>query len=247
MSDSSAAITQLHDPSSDLERRPGRSVLPYVRILNILGGSGEAIAYLAAWRRPGQGLVVVKRWHRASRVRDWPEIEVRGLLQLAHRHVAAVHDVGVDTEHHCYSVTDYVAGSDIVSASSRGGSLADATLLILQLIEALDYVHGRGVYHLNLKPSNVLVSHTSGVKLVDFAAATPTVTLRHGAGALDADRFAATLLARDVLDRVAARSTGRERVAALDLARRAVACATPRHGLGELRDALTSAGEGLVP
>lgn len=40
-----------------------------------------------------------------------------------------------------------------------------------QMAQALDYMHGKGVLHCNLKPSNVLLDDQGQVRLVDFGQA----------------------------------------------------------------------------
>src|SRR5438093_556397 len=58
----------------------------------------------------------------------------------------------------------------------------DRSLTILaQVAEALDYAHGRGVAHHNLKPENILISSDDQVTVVDFGLAR-AVELSHASG-----------------------------------------------------------------
>ena len=49
----------------------------------------------------------------------------------------------------------------------------DVTYYVKQLLRAINYIHGRGILHLDLKPENImLVSKSSThIKLIDFSLA----------------------------------------------------------------------------
>ena len=58
------------------------------------------------------------------------------------------------------------------SAAPRRLRLAEAIFITLQVAEALAYMHGRGIVHVDIKPQNILYNRPK-VKLVDFAFARP--------------------------------------------------------------------------
>ncbi|KAJ1470843.1 kinase-like domain-containing protein, partial [Baffinella frigidus] len=55
--------------------------------------------------------------------------------------------------------------------AKEGCALGDVRRWVRQLIEALEYIHGRKVYHRDIKPENVLLSENGDVKLADFGLA----------------------------------------------------------------------------
>jgi hypothetical protein len=72
-----------------------------------------------------------------------------------------------------YFTMELVAGETLHAYLRRHGRLAApvATRLVLQVAEALDYAHLKGVVHRDLKPSNVMVLPDGGVKVMDYGIA----------------------------------------------------------------------------
>jgi serine/threonine protein kinase len=46
-----------------------------------------------------------------------------------------------------------------------------AIRMVLQICDALDYIHGQGVVHRDLKPENIMVDAGDRIKLIDFGIA----------------------------------------------------------------------------
>ena len=79
-------------------------------------------------------------------------------------------DGGVDELDHPYMAMEYVDGAPFPGRerTSRWEPIAVTTA---RLMRALQQVHAAGVLHRDLKPANILVTSTSGIKLLDFGLA----------------------------------------------------------------------------
>ncbi len=73
-----------------------------------------------------------------------------------------------------YFMYEWIQGESVADKmerySSKGFRHDHIAWLIYQLAGALEYMHTRGVCHLDIKPSNVIVSENDNVKLIDFGA-----------------------------------------------------------------------------
>jgi serine/threonine protein kinase len=113
--------------------------------------------------------VAVKRF-RAQRPPD--ALEARLVARLRHPNVVAVHDLIQDGSSYCL-VMDFHDGVDLGELLGRGRRLPPRVVaaLGLQLLAALEAVHGSGVVHCDVKPANLVLGHDGRLILVDFGIA----------------------------------------------------------------------------
>jgi eukaryotic-like serine/threonine-protein kinase len=94
------------------------------------------------------------------------------LARLAHPHIARLIDAGVGPSGQPFLVLEYVEGEPIDSfCASRRLAVEARLLLFLDVLDAVAHAHANLVVHRDVKPSNVLVSRASEVKLLDFGIA----------------------------------------------------------------------------
>jgi len=94
--------------------------------------------------------------------------------RLFHPNIITILDLGEDHEVP-YLVTEYVEGSRLDRLLEISGAfmVQRAVTIILQVLDALRFSHDKGVLHLALKPSGVLVLVNDLVKVADFGTAPP--------------------------------------------------------------------------
>jgi serine/threonine protein kinase len=98
--------------------------------------------------------------------------EAVAAARLSHPNVVAVFDTGVDGSV-AYIVMELVRGRTLRELLAAQGALgpARAVQIAAQVAEALDYAHGQGIVHRDVKPANVLIADDGRVKVADFGIA----------------------------------------------------------------------------
>lgn len=95
--------------------------------------------------------------------------EFKFLSSLSHPNLVRVQQFGNERDLHFFTM-ELVEGRDLM-ASLADSSLEERLRLVAQLCRALEYIHQNDIIHLDLKPSNVLVTTDGQVKLTDFGLA----------------------------------------------------------------------------
>ena len=114
--------------------------------------------------------------------------EAIAAARLAHPHVVATFDTGVD-EGVAYIVMELVTGRTLHELLASHGALSPqrAVGIAVQVADALDYAHRHGIIHRDIKPANILLGDADAVKVADFgiakAAVAPTGDGANGDGA----------------------------------------------------------------
>lgn len=93
--------------------------------------------------------------------------EFQLLAGLRHPNIISVLDYGFDDQHLPFFTMDLLPGPQTIIEAGRNKSLTVQVDLIIQVLQALTYLHRRQVLHNDLKPANVLVVGDQ-LKLLDF-------------------------------------------------------------------------------
>ena len=140
------------------------------RLLRSLGHGGHGSVY-EAFDPLRHRLLALKLLHDAGPAALYAlKREFRALADLTHPNMVALHELYVEP-HVAYFTMELVVGSDFLSYATACGrqTLIDA---LLQLCRGLSALHAAGKLHRDLKPDNVLVTHTGRVVLADFGLVT---------------------------------------------------------------------------
>jgi class 3 adenylate cyclase/predicted Ser/Thr protein kinase len=94
------------------------------------------------------------------------EAQVAG--QMTHPSIVTIHDIGEDESGQPFLVMEFLEGTPL---EKMPVPLENPVDIGLQLAEALDYAHRRGVIHRDLKPANIIISADGRAKILDFGIA----------------------------------------------------------------------------
>lgn len=95
--------------------------------------------------------------------------EARSIAQLNHPNIVRIIDV-FEENGTAYYVMEYAEGGSLKDKVKEKGSLSEAvaTRYIIQVAEALDYIHQRNMNHLDVKPGNIMLNEKDETLLIDF-------------------------------------------------------------------------------
>jgi serine/threonine-protein kinase len=164
------------------------------RIERVLGQGGFGITYLG-YNTETENIVAIKEFFmRGVSLRENDEStvsisvpdnrdcffeqkekfkkEATRIRKLNNPYIVKVHDL-FEENGTAYYVMDYVDGENLSDRLKRTGkpmSEREVRKILPQILDALKAVHDTGIWHLDLKPANILLDKEGGVKLIDFGA-----------------------------------------------------------------------------
>lgn len=150
---------------------PTLPAVPGYEILEEIGRGGMGIVYKA--RQESLNRIVAIKTLSATRREDGSFVdrlrqEAKGLSRLSHPSIVQVFDI-VETPSAIALILEYVAGETLSARLKRSPILPDeAARFAADLARTLSVVHGQGMLHRDVKPTNVLVTPSGEIKLADF-------------------------------------------------------------------------------
>jgi len=154
---------------------------PY-RVESELGHGGMATVY-QAFHQPLRRYVALKvldsLLSRNEEFQQRFEQEARLAAQLDHPNIISIYDLGV-ADGHQYIAMQLIDGPTLEQVIRETGPLPAARVLAIgtQIAEALGYAHEQGVFHRDVKPSNILLRPNDRPILTDFGIARAVEGLR---------------------------------------------------------------------
>ncbi|MGM9694083.1 MAG: bifunctional serine/threonine-protein kinase/formylglycine-generating enzyme family protein, partial [Alloprevotella sp.] len=95
--------------------------------------------------------------------------EARHIAKFNHPHIVRIIDV-FDENNTSYYVTEYASNGSLEDKVKAQGALSEsvATRYILQVADALDFIHQKNMNHLDVKPGNIVLNEADDTILIDF-------------------------------------------------------------------------------
>lgn len=152
---------------------PPGATLGGFEIVRVLGEGAMGVVYEARQRHPERAvaLKVVRGGAASASQRRRFEHESSALARLQHPGIAQVYEAGIDRQGGApYFAMELVRGQPL-TARAAGLSIDQRVELLVQIAEAVQHAHQRGVVHRDLKPGNILVDEQGRPRVLDFGIA----------------------------------------------------------------------------
>ncbi len=158
---------------SSAQSMVGRQIGPY-KVLSLLGAGGMGEVYVA--QDPGlERTIALKilpaelaldrgRMHRFTR-------EARAASALKHPNVAHIYGIGESEGIHFIAMEPVEGQTLAAGISGRPLENAEIVEITLQVADALDEAHTKGITHCDIKPANLMLTPRGEVKVLDFGLA----------------------------------------------------------------------------
>src|SRR5258706_4025735 len=138
-----------------------------------LGVGGMATVYRAydpMFEREVALKILKKDLLEDTQLKERFERETKIIARLEHAVIVPVYDVGFDNGQLFY-VMRYMAGGSLSERIEQGLTPNEIAHILLRTAAALDYAHGKGVVHRDLKPGNILFDENGNPYISDFGIA----------------------------------------------------------------------------
>jgi two-component system LytT family response regulator len=150
------------------------SNIAHYRVISRLGEGGMGAVYLADDTRLGRRVALnvlpanvaadPERMHRFVQ-------EAKLASALTHPNVAYIYEIGDDAGLR-FLAMEYVEGEALSARLARGPlALSELLSVAIQVADALDDAHSKGIIHRDIKPSNLMLTPRGYVKVLDFGLA----------------------------------------------------------------------------
>jgi serine/threonine protein kinase/Leucine-rich repeat (LRR) protein len=173
-------VTQIVRPTIPPTEKPGDRIGRY-KLLQQIGEGGCGVVYMTEQEEPVRrrvALKVIKAGMDTKQVLARFEAERQALALMDHPNIARVLDAGATETGRPFFVMELVKGVPVTRYCDENRFDTDQRLkLFIQICQAVQHAHQKGIIHRDIKPSNILVADNDGMpvpKIIDFGLAKAT-------------------------------------------------------------------------